>query len=89
MTTENNPRELGELLSMNTYQGMTDEEIQMIIDDKVNRAYAKGNRDAVNSQSFINLEESKKRSKAVTQQAMNVLQSIERASEKLLNGVNS
>ncbi len=89
MTTENNPRGLGELLSMDTYQGMTDEEIQMIIDDKVNSAYAKGNRDAVDSQSFINLEESKKRSEAVTQQAMNVLQSIERASERLLNGVDS
>lgn len=37
MTTENNdsPRDINVLLALDTYQGMTDEEIDMIIDYKV------------------------------------------------------
>lgn len=35
MTTENEPRSINELLSLGTYQGMTDTEIDSIIDYKV------------------------------------------------------
>jgi hypothetical protein len=35
MTTENEPRSINELLALDTYQGMTDAEIDLIIDYKV------------------------------------------------------
>lgn len=63
MTTnnENAPRGIGVLLSLNTYQGMTDEEIESIITHKCNMAYDKGNMDALASQSMINVMDNKKR----------------------------
>ena len=62
MTTSNDKkRALGTLLSLKTYQGMSDEEIEMIITYKTNEAYSKGNRDAVNSQAMINILENKKK----------------------------
>ena len=50
MTTDNNnsPRDIGVLLSLETYQGMTDEEIDLVINYKVTtevmRAIGEGNR---------------------------------------------
>ena len=63
MTTsnENSPRGIGVLLSLNTYQGMTDEEIESIIAHKCNMAYDKGNMDAIASQSMINVMDNKRR----------------------------
>ena len=37
ITTTNSPRPLATLLSLNTYQDMTDEEIELIIDYKIQR----------------------------------------------------
>lgn len=63
MTTnnENTPRGIGVLLSLNTYQGMTDEEIESIITHKSDMAYAKGNMDALASQSMVNVMDNKRR----------------------------
>ena len=63
MTTnnENSPRGIGVLLSLNTYQGMTDEEIESIIAHKCNMAYDKGNMKALASQSMINVMDNKRR----------------------------
>lgn len=38
MTTNNSPREITELMQMGTYQGMTDEEINILIDYKIQQA---------------------------------------------------
>ena len=67
MTTnnENSPRGIGILLSLDTYQGMTDEEIESIITHKCNMAYDKGNMDALASQSMVNVMENKKRMDAL------------------------
>ena len=41
MTTETAPRNINELLALNTYQGMTDEEIELIIEFRVRtKAYS-------------------------------------------------
>lgn len=62
MTTDNaEKRALGTLLTLETYQGMSDEEIETIITYKTNEAYAKGNRDAINSQGMMNVLENKKK----------------------------
>lgn len=77
MTTENQnvARGIGVLLSLGTYQGMSDEEIESIITYKCNMAYAKGNSDAVNSQAMANLMDSKRRSDAMFARIANVIQS--------------
>lgn len=89
MTTENNPRGLGELLSMDTYQGMTDEEIQMIIDNEKNKAYNAGNLAALESETSIYMQAAHKQYAAVSQKAADVLQSLERARDTLFGEVNS
>lgn len=77
MTTENQnvARGLGILLALDTYQGMSDEEIESIITYKCNMAYAKGNNDAVNSQAMINLMDNRRKSDAMFARIANVLQS--------------
>lgn len=77
MTTENQSvaRGIGVLLALDTYQGMSDEEIESIIAYKCNMAYAKGNSDAVNSQAMINLMDSKRKSDAMFARISNVIQS--------------
>lgn len=89
MTTENNPRGLGELLSMDTYQEMTDAEIQMIIDHEKNKAYNAGNLDALKSETSIAMQAAHKQYEAVSQKAVDVLQSLERARDTLFGEVNS
>lgn len=39
MSTTTNPRDINVLLGLNTYQGMTDEEIELIISYKANLLY--------------------------------------------------
>lgn len=77
MTTENQnvARGIGVLLSLNTYQGMSDEEIDSIITYKCNMAYARGNADAVSSQAMVNLMDSKRKSDAMFARIANVVQS--------------
>lgn len=70
---ENVARGLGVLLSLNTYQGMSDEEIESIITYKCNMAYTKGNSDAVNSQAMINLLDNKKKSDAMFGRIANMI----------------
>jgi hypothetical protein len=62
MTTENENtmRELGVLLALDTYQGMSDEEIDSIIKYKENIAYNRGNSDALSSQAMINVMDNKR-----------------------------
>lgn len=57
---ENTVRGLGVLLALDTYQGMSDEEINSIITYKENVAYSKGNRNALSSQAMINVMDNKK-----------------------------
>lgn len=77
MTTENQnvARGIGILLALDTYQGMSDEEIESIITYKCNMAYAKGNGDAVSSQAMANLMDSKRKSDAMFARIANVVQS--------------
>ena len=89
MTTENNLRGLGELLSMDTYQGMTDEEIQMIIDHEKKKAYNAGNLDALKSETSIAMQAAHKQYATVSQKAADVLQSLERARDTLFGEVDS
>lgn len=89
MTTENSPRGLGELLSLDTYQGMTDEEIQMIIDNEKNKAYNAGNLDALKSETSIAIQAAHRQYDAVSQKAVDVLQSLERATDTLFGEVDS
>lgn len=70
---ENIARGLGVLLSLNTYQGMSDEEIESIITYKSNMAYAKGNSDAVSSQAMINLLDNRKKSDAMFGRIANMI----------------
>lgn len=60
METES-ARPLGELLSLETYQGMSDLEIDTIIAHRLKDAYARGQLDAVHSQAMTNLEERERR----------------------------
>lgn len=70
---ENVERGLGILLSLNTYQGMSDKEIESIITYKCNMAYAKGNNDAVSSQAMINLLDNRKKSDAMFGRIANMI----------------
>lgn len=70
---ENVERGLGILLSLNTYQGMSDKEIESIITYKCNMAYAKGNSDAVSSQAMINLLDNRKKSDAMFGRIANMI----------------
>lgn len=77
MTTEqDSPRELNELLNLGTYQGMTDEEIQMVIDFKVNaevtRRITEGKKAALTLQSETVVAQNQESS----QRALDVLESI-------------
>ena len=54
-------RPLGQLLSLETYQGMSDLEIETIIAHKLKDAYAQGQLDAVHSKAMANLEERERR----------------------------
>ena len=58
---ENVVRGLGTLLALDTYQGMSDEEIDRIITYRENMAYSRGNSDALASQAMINVMDNKKR----------------------------
>ena len=70
---ENVERGLGILLGLNTYQGMSDKEIESIITYKCNMAYAKGNSDAVSSQAMINLLDNRKKADAMFGRIANML----------------
>lgn len=62
---ENVVRGLGTLLALDTYQGMSDEEIESIITYKENMAYSRGNSEALASQAMINVMDNKKRMDAL------------------------
>lgn len=70
---ENTMRELGILLALDTYQGMSDEEIDTIIKYRENVAYNKGNMDALSSQAMINVMDNKKTMNELFARVSNVL----------------
>lgn len=57
MTTEiDKPRGIGKLLALGTYQGMTDEEIELILSHKMKEEYNRGIIDGKGSASAKSLE---------------------------------
>lgn len=68
-------RSLGTLLSLNSYQDMSDDEIESIIAYKTTMAYNKGNSDAIASQRMINSMNNKKRMDAILTRAENMIYS--------------
>lgn len=90
MTTENNePRTIEELLRLDTYQGMSDAEIDMIIEREKNIAYSRGNRDALNTQAYINVQRHSDICLSIAAKCMDMVKSLEDEKATLLNGVNS
>lgn len=75
---ENVVRGLGTLLALDTYQGMSDEEIETIITYKENMAYSRGNSDALSSQAMINVMDNKKRMDAMFDRAARMVNYKER-----------
>lgn len=73
MQTENDVRGIGVLLALDTYQGMSDDEIESIITYKTNMAYRKGNNDALSSQSMMNVMENKKRMDSLFDRVANMI----------------
>ena len=77
---------LNELLTHDTYQGMSDEEIELIIAWKMSAAYARGNSDAINSQRMMNVLDARKRYQVNIQMCQDMLQSIQEKSQALFEG---
>ena len=54
-TSQNSPRNLSDLLDLGTYQGMTDEEVEMVLDYKIGQALSESEyveRQRVNSENL-------------------------------------
>lgn len=79
-------KKLDELLTHDTYQGMSDEEIELIIAWKMSIAYARGNSDAINSQRMINVLDARKRYQANIQACQDMIQSLQEKSHMLFEG---
>lgn len=79
-------KKLNELLTHDTYQGMTDEEIELIIAWKMSIAYARGNSDAINSQRMINVLDARKEYQHNIQACQDMIQSIQEKSHTLFEG---
>jgi hypothetical protein len=90
MTTDNNePRTIEELLRLDTYQGMSDAEIDMIIEREKNIAYSNGNRDAINSQAYINVQKHSDICLSIANRCMDMVKSLENEKRELFGEVNS
>lgn len=76
MTIENDnvPRALGTLLSMQSFQDMSDEEITLIIAHKENMAYTKGMSDAVATQAMKTVEDNRNRTRAIYDRMARMIQ---------------
>lgn len=79
-------KKLDELLTHDTYQGMSDEEIELIIAWKMSAAYARGNSDAIQSQGMINAQAAKKRSLDNAQRIEDMIQSIQMKAHAIVEG---
>lgn len=84
MTTnneQNETRPLGELLALKTYQDMTDEEIEMVINWRESNAYSRGNSDALNSQAMMNVLDHKRKNDALSKQIESMIKSMQQEIE--------
>lgn len=89
MTTENTnetvevstPRSIGTLMNLGTFQGMTDEEIQKIIDFKVNIAHMDEESKAAKYAAKCNME-------TIETEMANMIESNESMMKKILSTVN-
>ena len=89
MTTDNNEtRTIEELLRLDTYQGMSDAEIDMIIEHEKNIAYSNGNRDAINSQAYINVQRHSDICLSIASRCMDMVKSLENEKKELFSEVN-
>lgn len=84
-TTETTPkkRSVAELISLGTYQGMTDEEIQSIIDFEKNLAEQNGRIEALKQTDIVTMNEILESNRAAQQHSEEVLKSILTAPLKL------
>lgn len=85
MTTENDeiievtPRSISVLLSLDTYQDMTDEEINLVLDFKIQEAVSSANNQAIreqNAQTNAVIEQSQAAIVAETQAVLDSLRTI-------------
>ena len=84
-TTETTPkkRSVAELISLGTYQGMTDEEIQSIIDFEKNLAEQNGRIEALKQTDIVTMNEILESNRAAQQHSEEVLKSVLTAPLKL------
>lgn len=84
-TTETTPkkRSVAELISLGTYQGMTDEEIQSIIDFEKNLAEQNGRIEALKQTDIVTMNEIIESNRAAQQHSEEVLKSVLTAPLKL------
>ena len=77
-TTETTPkkRSVAELISLGTYQGMTDEEIQSIIDFEKNLAEQNGRIEALKQTDIVTMNEILESNRAAQQHSEEVLKSV-------------
>ena len=76
MSTTTNPRNINTLLALNTYQGMTDEEIELVLAYKVQQAMIQEQVETKNALSRQEMEQRVAVTQAALQQTNNLLQSI-------------
>ena len=84
-TTETTPkkRSVAELISLGTYQGMTDEEIQSIIDFEKNLAEQNGRIEALKQTDIVTMNEILESNRAAQQHSEEVLKYVLTAPLKL------
>lgn len=76
MSTTTNPRDINVLLSLSTYQGMTDEEIELIIEYKAEQIVIRDNIAVKNAQSQQLIDAKIAQAASDSQAAQTMLQSI-------------
>lgn len=81
--TQPKKRSVAELISLGTYQGMTDEEIQSIIDFEKNLAEQNGRIEALKQTDIVTMNEILESNRAAQQHSEEVLKSVLTAPLKL------
>ena len=81
--TQPKKRSVAELISLETYQGMTDEEIQSIIDFEKNLAEQNGRIEALKQTDIVTMNEILESNRAAQQHSEEVLKSVLTAPLKL------
>ena len=75
-TDEQTPRGIVELMNLDTYQGMTDEEIETVINYKVSRALASAEFTAKMAANNLRMEQVIADNKASAQRALDMVESL-------------